>query len=92
MDEAMQQALERDRTIDITTTGRNTGRNCSVSPPLGRGRVREGVVSSSRFPSSNYAAARRDTPFLALPLRGEGTPAILNSYYRAAPAQGDLVP
>ena len=25
MDEAVQQALERDRTIDITTTGRNTG-------------------------------------------------------------------
>ena len=26
MDEAVQRALERDRTIDITTTGRNTGR------------------------------------------------------------------
>ena len=25
MDEAVRQALERDRTIDITTTGRNTG-------------------------------------------------------------------
>ena len=25
MDESVQQALERDRTIDITTTGRNTG-------------------------------------------------------------------
>ena len=25
MDEAVQQALERDRAIDITTTGRNTG-------------------------------------------------------------------
>ena len=58
----------------------SVSRNCSVSPPLGRGRVREGVVPSSGFPSSNYAAARRGTPFPAFPLREEGTPAILNSY------------
>ena len=41
-----------------------------MSPPLGRGRVREGVVPSSRFPSSNYAAARRGAPFLAFPPAG----------------------
>ena len=44
--------------------------NCSVSPPPGRGRVREGVVPSSRFPSSNYAAARRGAPFLTFPPAG----------------------
>ena len=47
-----------------------TTRNCSVSPPPGRGRVREGVVPSSRFPSSNYAAARRGAPFLTFPPAG----------------------
>lgn len=82
MDEAVQQALERDRTIDITTTGRKTGRprrkeiwfhnidgQLYITGTPGSRDWYANLVANPRFTFHLKQTAQADLPARATPVR-----------------------
>jgi len=104
MDEAVQRALERDRTIDITTTGRqtrqprrqeiwfhNVGGHLYITGTPGRRDWYANLLAHPEFTFHLKQSVRADLPARATPILDQGRRrAILASIHQKLSGQRDL--